>query len=166
MSLDDSAPVHSQHSSILVRPLTLDPRGTININAVPWAEVYIDGEKAGETPLANVPIRLGVREIVFRNPKFPDRKQTVTVTTSQPYLSLSHGTQKEVSSPPLYASTMGLPCCIYEIPFRFLQTLFDPDQLIAVPNRDKNRVIAGDAADDLPVGQHVVTVRAAACGHT
>jgi hypothetical protein len=65
-----------------VARLTLDPRGSANINAVPWAEVYIDGEKAGETPLANVPIRLGVREIVFRNPKFPDRKQTVTVTTS------------------------------------------------------------------------------------
>jgi len=63
--------------------VTLDPRGTANINAAPWAEVFIDGEKAGETPLANVSIRLGVREIVFRNPQFPDRKMIVTVTATE-----------------------------------------------------------------------------------
>ena len=62
----------------------LDPKGHANINAAPWAEVWIDGEKAGETPLANVPIRLGVREIVFKNPQFPERKQTVTITANAP----------------------------------------------------------------------------------
>jgi hypothetical protein len=64
--------------------LDLDPKGQANINAAPWAEIWIDGEKAGETPLANVPIRLGVREIVFKNPKFPERKQTVTITANAP----------------------------------------------------------------------------------
>jgi PEGA domain len=59
--------------------LVLDPRGTANINAAPWAEVYIDGEKAGDTPLANVSIRLGVREILFKNPQFPDRKIVTTI---------------------------------------------------------------------------------------
>jgi hypothetical protein len=63
-----------------VTRIDLDPKGRANINAAPWAEVWIDGEKAGETPLANVPIRLGVREIVFKNPQYPERKQTVTVT--------------------------------------------------------------------------------------
>jgi hypothetical protein len=62
--------------------LDLDPKGTANINAAPWAEVWIDGERAGDTPLANVAIRLGVREFVFKNPQFPDRKQTVTITGS------------------------------------------------------------------------------------
>ena len=65
-------------------PLELDPRGQANINAAPWAEVWIDGERAGETPLANVPIRLGVREIVFKNPQFPERKETVTITGKGP----------------------------------------------------------------------------------
>ena len=37
-------------------------------------KIWIDGEKAGETPLANIEIRLGVREIVFKNPQFPERK--------------------------------------------------------------------------------------------
>ena len=57
----------------------LDPRGKANINAAPWASVYVDGEKVGDTPLANVPIRLGLREIVFKNPQFPDRKIVATI---------------------------------------------------------------------------------------
>ena len=64
--------------------LPLDPRGNANINAVPWAEVYIDGEKAGETPLANVKIRLGVREIVFKNPQFPERKVVQNIKGGEP----------------------------------------------------------------------------------
>jgi len=67
-----------------VTRLTLDPRGRANINAAPWAEVWIDGEKAGETPLANVAIRLGIREIVFKNPQFGERKITATITGSAP----------------------------------------------------------------------------------
>jgi hypothetical protein len=67
-----------------VTKLTLDPRGRANINAAPWAEVWIDGEKAGDTPLANVAIRLGIREIVFKNPQFPDRKVTTTITGNAP----------------------------------------------------------------------------------
>ena len=67
-----------------VTRVTLDPRGTANINAAPWAEVWIDGEKAGDTPLANVAIRLGVREIVFKNPQYGERKVTITITASAP----------------------------------------------------------------------------------
>ena len=67
-----------------VTRVTLDPRGRANINAAPWAEVWIDGEKAGETPLANVAIRLGVREIVFKNPQYGERKVTITITASAP----------------------------------------------------------------------------------
>jgi PEGA domain-containing protein len=67
-----------------VTRLALDPRGRANINAAPWAEVYIDGEKAGETPMANVAIRLGIREIVFKNPQFGERKVTTTITANAP----------------------------------------------------------------------------------
>ena len=59
--------------------LTLDPRGALNLNAAPSAEVWVDGDKIGETPLANAAIRLGVREIVFKNPQFPDRKVVTTI---------------------------------------------------------------------------------------
>jgi hypothetical protein len=64
--------------------LSIDPRGRANINAAPWAEVWIDGEKLGETPLADAAIRLGVREIVFKNPQFPDRKLVTTIKAKTP----------------------------------------------------------------------------------
>jgi PEGA domain len=64
--------------------IPIDPRGNANINAVPWAEVFIDGQKAGDTPLANVAIRLGLREIVFKNPNFPERKIATTIKAGEP----------------------------------------------------------------------------------
>ena len=67
-----------------VTRVSVDPRGRANINAAPWAEVWIDGEKAGETPLANVAVRLGIREFVFKNPRFPDRKVVATITAGTP----------------------------------------------------------------------------------
>jgi hypothetical protein len=67
-----------------VTRVSVDPRGRANINAAPWAEVWIDGEKAGDTPLANVAIRLGVREIVFKNPQFGERKVVTTIVANAP----------------------------------------------------------------------------------
>src|SRR5262249_32185646 len=38
-----------------VIPIRIEwPRGTIAVNAVPWAEVWIDGDRIGETPIGNV----------------------------------------------------------------------------------------------------------------
>ena len=62
--------------------LNLDPKGHASINAAPWAEVWIDGERAGQTPLADLSIRLGLREIIFKNPQFPDLKVTRTIKAS------------------------------------------------------------------------------------
>jgi hypothetical protein len=62
-----------------VASLSLEPRATVNFNAVPWAEVWIDGKKAGDTPLANAQVTLGDREIVFRNPEFGERRIVTTV---------------------------------------------------------------------------------------
>lgn len=67
-----------------VYKVSLDPRGSANINAQPWAEVWIDGVRVGETPIANVSIALGVREIVFRNPQFGERKLVTTITGGAP----------------------------------------------------------------------------------
>ena len=62
--------------------LNLTPTGMVSINAQPWAEVWIDGTKAGETPLANLEVPLGTREFVFRHPQYGERKITATVTAS------------------------------------------------------------------------------------
>jgi hypothetical protein len=55
------------------------PNGRISINALPWAEVTIDGTLAGETPLANLSLPIGAHEIVFRHPELGERKQTAIV---------------------------------------------------------------------------------------
>jgi PEGA domain len=61
--------------SIAISP----PNGRININAVPWAEVLVDGKLVGETPIGNLSIPLGEHEIVFRHPQFGELRRTATV---------------------------------------------------------------------------------------
>jgi hypothetical protein len=62
-----------------VRSLTLDPRGAVSFNASPWAEVLVDGRKVGDTPIANLQLPLGIREVTFRHPQFGERRMPVTV---------------------------------------------------------------------------------------
>jgi hypothetical protein len=64
--------------------LNVDPRGAVNLNAVPWAEVFIDGQRAGETPIANLQVPLGTREFVFKHPQYGERRITTTVTGTAP----------------------------------------------------------------------------------
>jgi hypothetical protein len=44
------------------------PKGSVALNAVPWAEVWIDGEKLGETPIGNLSLPIGPHEAVFATP--------------------------------------------------------------------------------------------------
>ena len=60
------------------------PPGTLHINAVPWAEVWIDGERIGETPIGNLQTRIGNHEIVFRHPELGERRTTAMVTLKEP----------------------------------------------------------------------------------
>jgi hypothetical protein len=60
------------------------PSGVVNINAQPWAEVWVDGARIGETPIANLSQRIGTHEVVFRHPQFGERRETVVVTLRQP----------------------------------------------------------------------------------
>jgi hypothetical protein len=64
--------------------LTVRPTGTANINAIPWAEVFVDGSRLGETPLANAEVPLGTREFVFKHPEHGERRVTITVSASEP----------------------------------------------------------------------------------
>jgi hypothetical protein len=68
-----------------VAPLVVElPQGTINLNASPWAEVWIDGRRVGETPIGNLAIAIGPHEILFRHPQYGERKQAVSVTMNAP----------------------------------------------------------------------------------
>jgi hypothetical protein len=56
------------------------PNGLLSINALPWAEVSVDGKVLGTTPLGNLPVTIGHHEIVWRHPQHGERRQTVKVT--------------------------------------------------------------------------------------
>jgi hypothetical protein len=63
-----------------VRPVHLDPPiGRLNVNAQPWARVFIDGKAIGETPLANIELTIGQHVVVLRHPQLGERTETVTV---------------------------------------------------------------------------------------
>lgn len=60
------------------------PMGTISINAVPWAEVWINGQPAGETPIGNFAIVIGKHELLFRHPELGEQRRQVTVGVTSP----------------------------------------------------------------------------------
>jgi hypothetical protein len=52
--------------------------GTINIIALPWAEVFIDGTRQGVSPpLKAIPLKAGKHRVELRNGSFPPHVQTV-----------------------------------------------------------------------------------------
>ena len=68
-----------------VAPLKIDvPTGVIALNATPWAEVWIDGEKVGETPIGNLPVPIGTHDVLFRNPDLGEQHYTALVTLKEP----------------------------------------------------------------------------------
>lgn len=56
------------------------PTARVQLNAVPWAEVTIDGKSVGETPLGNVPVSIGPHTFVFRNPMYREQTRTIVVS--------------------------------------------------------------------------------------
>jgi hypothetical protein len=60
------------------------PQGTIAINAAPWANVWLDGQELGETPVGSTQVPIGTHEIVFRHPQLGEQHYTTTVTAATP----------------------------------------------------------------------------------
>jgi len=60
------------------------PNGALSINAQPWAEVWIDGERVGETPIGNLARRIGTHEVVFKHPDLGERHETVVISVGKP----------------------------------------------------------------------------------
>ena len=60
------------------------PQGTVSINALPWAEVWVDGKPAGETPIGNLSLPIGNHELLFRHPELGEQRKTVTVGALAP----------------------------------------------------------------------------------
>lgn len=68
----------------MTRLVVEPPPGMLNIESVPPAEVWIDGQQIGETPLAGISVPIGTREIVFKHPTLGERREVVTVTAAGP----------------------------------------------------------------------------------
>ena len=58
------------------------PQAPLSINAVPWADVAIDGTPVGQTPMGNLMIAVGPHEITFHHPQFGERTQAIVVTAT------------------------------------------------------------------------------------
>ncbi len=58
------------------------PPSTISVTATNDAEVFVDGERAGNTPLVNHAVNLGTREVVVRAVSGLERRLTITVTAT------------------------------------------------------------------------------------
>lgn len=68
-----------------VAPVAVEaPKSTLALNAVPWAEVLIDGEKAGDTPIGNVSLPIGAHDVVFRHPELGEQRFRVSLTLKAP----------------------------------------------------------------------------------
>jgi serine/threonine-protein kinase len=60
------------------------PNGIVNLNATPWAEVFIGDRRIGETPIGNLSLPIGAHEVVFRHPQLGEKRQAISVTPSTP----------------------------------------------------------------------------------
>jgi hypothetical protein len=60
------------------------PSGTLSLNALPWANVSLDGQSLGTTPFANLSVPIGTHEVIWRHPQLGERRQTVVLTAKAP----------------------------------------------------------------------------------
>ena len=68
-----------------VAPISLElPMGVVNLNAAPWAEVWIDGRRVGDTPIGNLSVAIGPHEVVFKHPQFGEKHHAISVTLGTP----------------------------------------------------------------------------------
>lgn len=60
------------------------PKGTITLVCDPPADVFVDGERVGETPILNHPVAVGPHEVTFKHPELGESHHAVTVTAATP----------------------------------------------------------------------------------
>jgi hypothetical protein len=74
-----------QVSAGRVSPIAVTlPTGVVSLNAIPWANVSIDGQSVGETPIGNLSVSIGPHEVAFLNPQLTEQRRVVMVTLREP----------------------------------------------------------------------------------
>ena len=81
---------YDERRAVNIRPGRLSslgvnaPKSTLDINALPWADVEIDGAEIGQTPLAHIPVTIGSHVVQFSHPQLGEQRRTVTVSSKGP----------------------------------------------------------------------------------
>jgi hypothetical protein len=70
----------SVQTGVVTKLTQVLPRGSLAINAQPWAEVWLNGERLGETPLGNLSRPIGFYDVLLRHPDYGERKARLRVT--------------------------------------------------------------------------------------
>ncbi len=72
--------VANQTRNVKVQPGT----GVLSADAIPRAEVFLDGRWIGATPVADYAVALGSHELLFRHPELGEQRRTVVVGRTAP----------------------------------------------------------------------------------
>ena len=60
------------------------PQTAVHVNASPWAEVWIDGQLVGETPIGNHVLAIGTHQVELRHPELGTKRVTLAVSLKGP----------------------------------------------------------------------------------
>jgi hypothetical protein len=60
------------------------PHVTVSLNAAPWAQVWVDGQTLGPTPIGDFTTTIGSHDVVFRHPQLGERRVTAVLTLKEP----------------------------------------------------------------------------------
>ena len=83
IDLNGSKEEDTEKSPIQTQPFETK-YGTLEINCLPWAEVYIDDQYVDTTPLqSEISLEVGSHKVAFVNPDFPPYFETVTIESNQ-----------------------------------------------------------------------------------
>jgi hypothetical protein len=66
----------------VVRPAI--PQGVLQVNALPWANVYVDGQPVGDTPIGRLSVPIGPHEVKFVHPQHGERELHIVVPAQRP----------------------------------------------------------------------------------
>jgi hypothetical protein len=60
------------------------PKAMLSANARPWADVWLDGNSVGQTPISNLSVPIGTHQVLFRHPQLGERRESVVVNAKGP----------------------------------------------------------------------------------
>jgi hypothetical protein len=60
------------------------PSGVLRVRGAAGTEVWVEGERIGALPIADVSVPIGTREVVFRHPQHGERRQVIEVGAAAP----------------------------------------------------------------------------------